>query len=274
MPLWLADEVRVIARSLIGEGLPHDRLMGKKIVYVFQKKMFKIGGALMLGKAEVVGGKAAAFERGLPAADCVLDESASFFLITIAHGAWVNLTEDQKRGLVDHELSHCGFTEKGNPMIWAHDLGEFRAVVERNGFYLDDIRKFAESCEVAAGVECQTKLDLTTAPDPPADPTPPEEDAVPPGLAEQTAREMLSVVDGGQAEAKADPAAVAVAAAVEKRAEAARKRGREPGSSDIVEWEIEARAELAKAEERVTMTAADRRARARSGMVSTPATAA
>lgn len=64
------------------------------------------------------------------------------FVITFNWQAWSKLTPPQRIALVDHELAHCGRDlEKGWVMI-AHDVEEFRSIVERWGLWTPDLRDF------------------------------------------------------------------------------------------------------------------------------------
>lgn len=68
------------------------------------------------------------------------------FIIEYDPVIWANLTIEQQTALVDHELSHCGVDADGY-YIKHHDLEEFRAIVERHGFWMPDIKQFANSTE-------------------------------------------------------------------------------------------------------------------------------
>lgn len=68
------------------------------------------------------------------------------FVLEFDREVWDQLTLDQQEALVDHELCHCGKDEKGCYMR-QHDLEEFRQIVDRHGFWKDDVRLFAESCQ-------------------------------------------------------------------------------------------------------------------------------
>lgn len=62
---------------------------------------------------------------------------------------WNLLTDSQRRALVDHELCHCGVKDPGaDEPEWtlrAHDIEEFKAVIERHGFWKSDVREFSEA---------------------------------------------------------------------------------------------------------------------------------
>ena len=61
------------------------------------------------------------------------------FLIWIQEEIWEDLTDEQKRALIDHELSHCGEHENSNggvyPALIPHDFEEFSGVIKRYGLW-------------------------------------------------------------------------------------------------------------------------------------------
>lgn len=74
------------------------------------------------------------------------------FVIEIGNDIWNGLTDEQKISLLDHEISHCVCVvdeESSNKSysLVPHDLEEFRAIVERHGFWLEDVKKFADTCK-------------------------------------------------------------------------------------------------------------------------------
>lgn len=60
------------------------------------------------------------------------------YVMVIAEDEWHELTMDQRKALIDHELCHCGFDDDGEPSIFGHDLEEFGAVIERHGLWRGD----------------------------------------------------------------------------------------------------------------------------------------
>lgn len=54
------------------------------------------------------------------------------FIIWIDEDMWVDLDEDRRKALIDHELCHCDFTT-GEAKIRAHDFEEFHEIVKRHG---------------------------------------------------------------------------------------------------------------------------------------------
>lgn len=104
-----------------------------------------VDGRVVLGKCK----KASDLDRELAAFD---------FIILLKKSFWQDLqvTNEQRRALLDHELCHAGVREDertGEPVhdergrkvyrTIRHDIEEFAAVVERNGIYKHDLEHFA-----------------------------------------------------------------------------------------------------------------------------------
>ena len=101
-------------------------------------------GHLVLGKCV----KASDLQRELVEYD---------FVILLNREVWEeDFNDAQKCALMDHELCHVtvakdedGFSkqdERGRP-VWRtrkHDIEEFQAIIERHGFYKNDLERFAE----------------------------------------------------------------------------------------------------------------------------------
>jgi hypothetical protein len=81
------------------------------------------------------------------------------FVILLNREAWEeDLSEDQRRALLDHELCHAEVKVDGDGeqaadetgrRIWRirkHDVEEFEAIVQRHGLYKRDLEHFAAAC--------------------------------------------------------------------------------------------------------------------------------
>ncbi len=101
-------------------------------------------GKLTLGKAK----KPSDLDRQLHPYDLI---------VLLNRESWEDLSPAQREALIDHELSHFAVVlEEGKPLrddndcivyrLKKHDLEEFRAVVDRHGFYKSDIEEFARVC--------------------------------------------------------------------------------------------------------------------------------
>jgi hypothetical protein len=109
-------------------------------------------GRVVLGKCK----KASDLDRELANYD---------FIILLKKSFWQDLqvTAEQRRALLDHELCHAGVKEDertGEPVhdergrkvyrLIKHDIEEFASVVERNGVYKRDLEQFAAALNRAA----------------------------------------------------------------------------------------------------------------------------
>jgi hypothetical protein len=130
-----APEVEAIAKALISEH--HEHLQSATLEYAFVKPTPKKGGEDVWGKA-IKKGPLDVFLRDEDA-----DEDA-FFAIEIASDVWKHLTAEQKRALVDHELSHCWW-EEGKYTVLPHDLEEFSAIYARHGAWRESIQQFLDA---------------------------------------------------------------------------------------------------------------------------------
>ena len=117
----LADSVKKIAGEIIATNHPH--LVEARIVYLFRSGKWETAEKVVLGKAKC------ASEDTRFLTDCD-------FIIIINETAFWAATDEQQQALVDHELSHCDYSEdaKGNRK-WRcahHDVEEFVGVVRRH----------------------------------------------------------------------------------------------------------------------------------------------
>lgn len=120
-----APEVRRIAWDLVPKYHPH--LINAKIEFVFRHGPWTSKKRETLGKAVKVSG-VNQFLTGLD------------FVIMINAEVWEMLTPKEKVALVDHELEHC-CQEDDKYFIQGHDVEDFLAVIQRNGFWSPDLRK-------------------------------------------------------------------------------------------------------------------------------------
>lgn len=76
------------------------------------------------------------------------------FIIEIAEETWRDLTTNQRIALIDHELCHCQYdSEEETASMQAHDIEEFRAVINRHGFWNADLLKSAPVLKEAIQME-------------------------------------------------------------------------------------------------------------------------
>lgn len=154
----------------IGKELVHKyhtviEFYGIRVDYVFLKNTPIKNGREILGRAKKV--------SGLNAWLAMSEKERSnktkpdvFFIIEVSWEIWRRLPKEKRRALVDHELSHCTFNEKGSPTTKAHDLEEFNHIVERHGIWTNDIREFIDAArEVEKSPLFAETLNETTAED-------------------------------------------------------------------------------------------------------------
>lgn len=148
-----AASVERIANQLIPEHHPH--LVGEPIRYVFRDEHAKKGGKAVMGSARKISGLNAYLALG-DETDVEGEDVDPFFVIEIAEDIWARLSLAQRKALVDHELSHCIIEPdaKGAPTLGlvAHDLEEFRTVVERHGLWMPDLVEMARAIDAAPKV--------------------------------------------------------------------------------------------------------------------------
>jgi len=135
-----APEVEKIGKELIKEH--HRHLTNVEIKYVFTDTIQRRAGKETWGTARKVS-NLAAFLAGQDE----MEETASFFVISITAPIWSFLTPEKRRALVDHELCHCWIdldSEEPKLVLVGHDLEEFVGVIQRHGLWRDDVQKFVE----------------------------------------------------------------------------------------------------------------------------------
>lgn len=137
--ITIAIEPKDIATDLIAEV--HQHLRPARILYLFTTQKTLKCDAVVLGKAK----KLSAKERFLSSGNESI-EDGYHFVITFDVNEWKDLTEAQRKALVDHELCHCGIGANGW-RLKGHDVEEFQAVIERHGFWKRDVRAFGAAAQ-------------------------------------------------------------------------------------------------------------------------------
>jgi hypothetical protein len=88
------------------------------------------------------------------------------FLIWIQEEIWRLLNPDQRRALIDHELSHCGFDENDQPVIIPHDFEEFSAIIERHGLWRKSLKEMGKAASEYIQEElkmAETKIEISSS---------------------------------------------------------------------------------------------------------------
>lgn len=134
-----APAAEAIAHVLIKKISHHVQIRDYKILFLFKEKM-NSRGKQTLAKASKADPKVAFF-------------TDATFVMEINHEAWYFLPADAKVALIDHELNHYGveFDDDGvkEPVLVDHDIEEFHSIIERWGLWKNDVKRFAESIQLA-----------------------------------------------------------------------------------------------------------------------------
>jgi hypothetical protein len=117
----------------------HSSLRNAEIKCLFYDRAKKRGGKIILGTAEAVSSKF----KYLTGID---------FIISIYKGVWDIMASQERRALLDHEMSHCSIGEDkdGNPTykIIPHDIEDFAAILDRYGVdWADNVYISADGIE-------------------------------------------------------------------------------------------------------------------------------
>ena len=139
MDFWRADsDVVDMATAVIKQYRPE--LADTEIVYMFKEKAGKKGPKVVIATARKVSSKENVVHSFEGKADVT-------FVVEIGADAWQELSPDQRKAVLHHELCHCGFDDKEDggpePALIPHDIEEFSEVVEAHGFYMKDVIDFA-----------------------------------------------------------------------------------------------------------------------------------
>jgi len=136
-----APEVEREIRLLVDSDV-HPQLVGIPISACFRSKAKAKRSKIVLATAQLVTGRSAYLAAAM-------HDGADFYLIEVAEDEWETLSAEQRRALVDHELTHCAGVdpETRKLAIRGHDLEEFVCIVERHGAWTQDVATFAKSCQ-------------------------------------------------------------------------------------------------------------------------------
>ena len=109
----------------------HPHLERKTLIFLFKKNMKCNGTAQVCSKQ-------------IKAILNIYNADADF-IICLNWQVWNQLSDRQKRALLDHELEHCKYDEAGKPVMVEHDLEEFTAIVERHGLWTPGLQKMEQT---------------------------------------------------------------------------------------------------------------------------------
>lgn len=147
------NEVISIAEDLIHQF--HSELRAANIAFVMKSEdegKFKIKPYQKWAVASKIPAKLSA----------ILDYD---FLIWIQTEIWNNLDSTQKKALIDHELSHCGFDENDSPKIIPHDFEEFSVIIERHGLWRHSLVEMEKAAKgyIQADIPDLDRVSMTLA---------------------------------------------------------------------------------------------------------------
>lgn len=130
-----APAVEEIAKRLIRDV--HTDLKEARIVYLFTDKERVNKGKVVAASIQ----KLDPVRRYLTSDGEGVGAGAHYLMLVDLH-RWFSLKPDQWVALVDHELCHAVVDEDLNFGLTGHDGEEFRGVLERRGFWQEDLKDF------------------------------------------------------------------------------------------------------------------------------------
>jgi hypothetical protein len=141
-----ATEVEEIAKEIMELHYPNLRDAGLDIAYMWRTE------AMALGEGRVAAGQC------VHVADREFAIHGHDFLIIMARDVWNDASEEFRRAVVDHELSHVGIrydedggieydedTNRAKTFCRRHEVEEFSEVLERHGAYHSSLVRFLNS---------------------------------------------------------------------------------------------------------------------------------
>ena len=137
--MYEAPEVAEVANSLINSVPEHFGLKGVKIAYLFSDKKQKDGAIDRINWSYVkpTGKELRAHDDGVP-----------WFVMVINEYVWQELDENQRKALIDHELSHCKIQINGegfrSPVTKQHDYSDFSGVIARYGAWSPTLKDWGQ----------------------------------------------------------------------------------------------------------------------------------
>lgn len=148
MKPWKAGSaVLVVVRELIADHHPNLATTLDEIAVIFKEKASKSGGVVVLGKS-----------RKAPSLMELLGEQDYKFIIELAADEWVNLTDTQRKALLDHCLYACkvSYDEKTGNIKYSlrsPDFSFYKEEIQRWGVWQDISTDDDEAQQAAATIE-------------------------------------------------------------------------------------------------------------------------
>lgn len=125
----ISEEYTKIGQELITTEPALEELneYGLTIIFLASDHEKKKGDKLVFGQCEKVSEK---YKWGIPCD----------FTITVFEPNVEGFTDEQIKILLFHELLHIGFSEKsGEPYVKAHDLEDFKVIIDRYGTHWSEV---------------------------------------------------------------------------------------------------------------------------------------
>ena len=155
-----APAAEAMAQAIIHDWHKHLLEQDVRVEFIFRSDTQKKAGQTVGATAQKVTSLAAFFGR-----EPEQDKVKPFFAIVISEPIWCHMDANERRALLDHEICHlgCRVDNDGNTVLYIipHDLEEFRAVVERHGYWQRSVKLMAASMENAP----QTAMKLEELPE-------------------------------------------------------------------------------------------------------------
>lgn len=134
-----SEKIEAIAKPLVKAH--HDHLLGAKIAYVM-KEVVDEQKPMKPGRA----GKHAKVAKARKVSDLYLLLCGFDFILEVDEFYFNFLGPEQQEALIDHELCHMAQDEDGF-YIREHEVEEFRAVLERHGFWRTGLEEFVAAAQ-------------------------------------------------------------------------------------------------------------------------------
>lgn len=141
----IAPEVREVAEALILSVADLEHLSGANLEYVATDKAARKNGREIPGRATKVSGVASLLANPEHPEDW-RTYVPDVLVVEVSEVYWHMMKAEERRGLVDHLLSHFVFdSEKGSWSSEPPEYGEFEGTLGRHGFWrpMKGMRKFA-----------------------------------------------------------------------------------------------------------------------------------
>ena len=103
-------------------NLYHEPLREARIGVIMRSEAPRVGGRVVLGKAEKVSPKAQVY-------------APYDFIIWLSEDQYRMLAPFQREALIDHELCHCRWDINDGAALRPHDVEEFAEILERYGYW-------------------------------------------------------------------------------------------------------------------------------------------